>query len=139
MDPKRLLPHLLSGEQLQSQLPGQFLYLPRPLKLPGITIAPQVCFRAVWQTSFLGISLIEYRLPGLPSLERIACYRFIAELHAVEGAFLIRANASLTLDIGGVGLSLPLQFLNFLGDRALALIFNRLEQRCITNLRVLPQ
>jgi len=140
LDPPRLLQQLLSGEQLEVQASGQFLYFPRPLQLPGILIAPQVHFRADGQASLLAISLIDYRLPGLAALERNACYRFSAELQAVDGAFRMRAKATLTLNIGGGGLGMPEPLLAFLGNRALGLIFGRLEQRCRRNLgsRLLP-
>ncbi len=133
-DPQRVLQQLLSGEQLQAQADGLFLYRPRPLDLPGVRLAPAVRFAAQWQEPLLLIQLVETQLPGLAKLERAVRYRFSAELEAAEGGVQVRAQASLEL-ADGLGLSPPL--VAFLGRRALGLIFGRLERRCHRNLPAL--
>ena len=132
-NPQLVLQQLLSGEQLEPLMdPGQFLYTPRPLELPGYRLAPQVRFLAQWQAPTLAISLSSYRLPGLGVLERKACYRFSAELQPTDGGLQVRAQATLELASGAGGVPQPL--LAFLGNRALGLIFGRLERRCRRNL-----
>jgi len=155
-DPQRVLQQLLRGEQLQAQADGLFLYTPRPLELPGLRLAPAVRFaaqwqepllriqlvetqlpglakleRAVrfaaqWQEPLLRIQLVETQLPGLAKLERAVRYRFSAELEPAEGCVQVRAQATLEL---ADGLGLPPPLLAFLGQRALGLIFGRLERR----------
>jgi hypothetical protein len=133
-DPQRVLQQLLSGEQLQAQADGLFLYTPRPLELPGLRLAPAVRFAAQWQEPLLLIQLVETRLPGLATLERKVRYRFSAELQAADGGVQVRAQATLELATGADGLGLPQPLLAFLGNRALGLIFGRLERRCQRNL-----
>lgn len=118
-NPQLVLQQLLSGEQLEPLMdPGQFLYTPRPLELPGYRLAPQVRFLAQWQAPMLAISL--------------SSYRFSAELQPTDGGLQVRAQATLELASGAGGLPQPL--LAFLGNRALGLIFGRLERRCRRNL-----
>lgn len=134
-DPPRVLRQLLSREVLEPlDAPGQFLYIPRPLALPGIRLAPQVRFRVQWQAPVLAISLVEYQLPGLASLASKIGYSFAAELQASEGGLALRAQATLELATGAGGLGLPPPLLAFLGHRTLELIFGRLERRCRRNL-----
>jgi len=130
-DPQRVLQQLLSGEQLQAQADGLFLYTPRPLELPRLRLAPAVRFAAQWQAPLLCIQLVETQLPGLATLERAVRYRFSAELEPAEGCLQVRAQATLEL---ADGLGLPALLLAFLGQRALGLIFGRLERRCRRNL-----
>jgi hypothetical protein len=136
-DPQRVLQQLLSGEQLQAQADGLFLYTPRPLALPGVRLAPKVSFAAQWQEPLLLIQLVETQLPGLAALERKVRYRFSAELQAADGGVQVRAQATLELATGADGLGLPQPLLAFLGQRALGLIFGRLERRCHRNLPAL--
>jgi hypothetical protein len=49
----------------------------------------------------------------------------------------VRAEATLELASGEGGLGLPQPLLAFLGNRALGLIFGRLERRCRRNLPAL--
>ena len=93
-DPQLVLRQLLSGEQLEQQGAGVFLYTPRPLELPGIRLAPLVHFRAEWKAPLLAISLVNYQLPGLESLERKVKYHFRAELQQTDGDLLVRAGAT---------------------------------------------
>jgi len=136
--PRPVLQQLLSGEQLEPQEAGAFLYTPRALDLPGLRLAPQVCFEAHWQAPRLLISLLSYHLPGLEGLERKIGYVFSAELEAQEGALAVRAQATLELATGPGGLGLPRPLLAVLGNTALSLIFGRLERRCHRNLPGLP-
>ena len=136
-DPQLVLRQLLSGEQLEQQGAGVFLYTPRPLELPGIRLAPLVHFRAEWKAPLLAISLVNYKLPGLAGLEHKVKYHFRAELQQTDGDLLVRAEATLELASGEGGLGLPQPLLAFLGNRALGLIFGRLERRCRRNLPAL--
>jgi len=132
--PQEVLQQLLNGEQLEVLGEDVFLYTPRPLELPGYRLAPQVRLLAQWQGPVLLIRLISYHLPRLGTLERKARYRFSAELHPTDGGLQLRAEATLELATGADGLGLPQSLLAFLGNRALGLIFGRLEQRCRRNL-----
>ena len=136
-DPLKVMRQLLSGEQLEQQGAGVFLYTPRPLELPGIRLAPLVHFRAEWNSPLLAISLVNYQLPGLAGLERKVKYHFRAELQQTDGDLLVRAEATLELASGEGGLGLPQPLLALLGNRALGLIFGRLERRCRRNLPAL--
>jgi hypothetical protein len=64
-------------------------------------------------------------------------YHFRAELQQTDGDLLVRAEATLELASGEGGLGLPQPLLAFLGNRALGLIFGRLERRCRRNLPAL--
>jgi len=140
-DPPRVLRQLLSRELLEPlPEPGRFLYIPRPLELPGLRLAPQVHFCAQWQAPVLAISLIDYELPQLASLASKIRYGFAAELQTSERGLALRAQATLELATGAGGLGLPQPVLAFLGHRTLELIFGRLERRCRRNLPgLLPQ
>lgn len=134
-DSRRVLQQLLSGEQLEPKgEPGEFLYTPRPLGLPGLRLAPQVCFRAQWQPPALVITLLDYQLPGMEALQRKISYQFLAILLATDGGLVVQAQADLQLASGTDGLALPPALLAFLGNRALDLIVGRLERRCRRNL-----
>ena len=132
--PLPVLQQLLSGEQLEPLAAGVFVYKPRVIELPGLRLAPQVCFQADWQAPRLLISLISYHLPGFSVLESKLGYCFSAELEAQEGALAVRAQATLELATGPGGLGLPRPLLTLLGNTALSLIFGRLERRCHRNL-----
>lgn len=132
--PERVLQDLLQSRKLKRVTPGCFRYTPRPIQLAGFHLKPRVRLQVAWRAPNLHIQLLHYRLPGLEWLESRIGYGFQAEMIARHDGLDLSAIASLDLGEGGAGLRMPEPALRFLGDRLLALILERLRQRCLRHL-----
>ena len=128
--PERVLQDLLQSRKLKRVAGDCFRYTPRPIQLAGFDLKPRVRLQVEWRAPTLQIQLLHYRLPGLEWLESRIDYAFQAEMIARNNGLDLSATASLDLGAGGAGLRMPEAVLRFLGDRLLALILERLQQRC---------
>ena len=93
-------------------------------------LEPRVRLQTHWQAPHLQIQLLRYRLPGLEKLEGRIRYSFQAEISAAADGLDLQASAALECNPTGLGVLLPLPVVQFLGERLLIQILERLQQRC---------
>ena len=129
-DPARPLKALLNRKKVQQGEGGRFYYVSRPYSLLMFRIQPEVVFRASWADSTLKIEFEDCIIRGLGKLDSLVLFCCSARIYAKDKHLFAEADMSLELKSESSMILMPRSLFIAMGEKALGLIFERLEKRC---------
>ena len=133
-DPARPLKALLNRKKVQQSEGGRFYYVSRPYSLLMFSIQPEVIFRARWINASLLIEFEDCTIRGLGKLDSLVFFCCRAKIFPGERSLVAEADLSLELKSESAKVWIPRGMLQTMGEKALQLIIERLEERCRTGL-----
>ena len=133
-DPARPLKALLNRKKVQQSEGGRFYYVSRPYSLLMFSIQPEVIFRARWINASLLIEFEDCTIRGLGKLDSLVFFCCRAKIFPGERSLVAEADLSLELKSESATVWIPKSVLQTMGEKALQLIIERLENRCQTGL-----
>ncbi len=130
--PKRSMAALLTRQRMDCKGDGRFLYASRPFQILRFEIRPEVLFAAQWsdQSQGLEIAFEDCRIHGLGAIQNAIRFECTAFLVPKQEGVEAQARAAVVLSSDSPLIALPNGLSRRLAERALQLVFARLERRC---------
>ena len=130
--PKRSMAALLTRQRMDCKGDGRFLYASRPFQILRFEIRPEVLFVAQWsdQAKGLEIAFEDCRIHGLGAMQNAIRFECTALLVPKQEGVEAQARAAVVLSSDSPLIALPNGLRRRLAERALQLVFARLERRC---------
>ena len=133
--PPRIVRALLDSQQLEGLGQHRYLYASRPYRLLTFEIQPRVLFAVEWDDKQLQIVFENCEIAGLGDVEKSVCFSCEAIMRPVVGGIEAAATAHLNFKKTVLTAFLPDAVWLGLGNKALNLVFKRLDDRCQRRLR----
>ena len=133
--PPRIVHALLDSQHLEGLGRHRYLYLSRPYRLLSFEIQPRVVFAVEWDDEQLQIVFENCEIAGLGDIEKSLHFSCKAIIRPLVGGIEAAATAHLNLKKTVLTAFLPDPVWLGLGNKALNLVFKRLDDRCQRRLR----
>ena len=123
---------LLTRQRMDCKGDGRFLYASRPFQILRFEIRPEVLFAAHWsdQSQGLEIAFEDCWIHGLGAMQNAIRFECTALLVPKQEGVEALARAAVVLSSDSPLIALPNGLRRRLAERALQLVFARLERRC---------
>ena len=133
--PKRPMAALLNRQRMECKGHDRFLYQSRPFAILRFEIRPRVMFSARWSDQALLIAFQDCQIQGVGAVQDAFRFTCHAELHPGQEEVKAEANAAVLLNKDHPLAAIPSSLSKRAAQRALELVFARLERRCQGGLR----